>query len=131
MKIRIFNKIVDGVFNTRIHTEDWSELDKELMLKYGEPEINIGGEIEFTNTASTQTTVTLNTVYKRIMTESPFVQKFDARDFGGVEDFSQGIKNAKTLASLWSASIEDRIIEQIQTLRSREVPYSTETVTEY
>lgn len=53
MKIRIFKKLVDGVFHVRVQTEDWSERDRCLMVKYGEPELNLGGtfvheDVQFT-----------------------------------------------------------------------------------
>ena len=45
MKIRKFFEIEDGVYICIIKTEDWSENDSNLMLRFGEPEIDVGGEI--------------------------------------------------------------------------------------
>jgi hypothetical protein len=46
MKIRTFKEIEDGVYKVKIHAEDYSELERELMASYGEPEINTGGYYE-------------------------------------------------------------------------------------
>lgn len=84
MKIRIIKKLVDSVFNVRIQTEDWSEHDRMLMVKHGEPEINLGGTFRAepdTCSEESQFDFILDDVYARVMTESPFTQKFDTRDF--------------------------------------------------
>jgi len=46
MKIRTFKEIENGVYKVKIHAEDYSELENELMANYGEPEINTGGYYE-------------------------------------------------------------------------------------
>lgn len=46
MKIRTFKEIEDGVYKVKIHAEDYSERERELMANYGEPEINTGGYYE-------------------------------------------------------------------------------------
>ena len=45
MKIRKFFEIEDGVYICIVKTEDWSENDSNLMLRFGEPDIDVGGEI--------------------------------------------------------------------------------------
>lgn len=131
MKIRIFKKLVDNVFYVRVQTEDWSENDVQLMVKYGEPEINLGGTIVYTPTCSSDSDsdpsdipVKLDDVYVRIMTETPFTHKFDVRDFGCVAD-------AQTVASEWASGLERTIISKVSDLRSKAEFFATEEITEY
>lgn len=139
MKIRIFKRIVDGVFDVRIQTEDWSQHDIDLMVKYGEPEVNLGGRLEYmpdeasmasASSASSSgspeepVVVDLDDCYVRVMTESPFTYKFDSRDYGGID-------NAKALASLWAAQVEDRIVEKVRGLREKDSFIATEEIMEY
>lgn len=132
MKIRVYNKIVNGVFDVTIHTEDWSCNDQDLMRKYGEPEINLGGTFILTDSETEEPLkVTLDDFFVRVMSETPFNRKFDTRDFGGLEDFSEGLKKAKSIAQLWTSTIEDRIVEQLRLLRDKDTTYTTETVTEF
>lgn len=134
MKIRVIKKLYDGVFESRIHTEDWSELDRELMVKYGEPEINLGGEIPYVLRNDEQSSdsssdpgkyIVLDDVYARIMTESPFVRKFDSRDFDG------GVDEAMAAAAAWAFEIEARILEKVRLLREKDTFFTTEEITEY
>lgn len=133
MKIRVFKKLVDNVFHVRVQTEDWSENDVSLMVKYGEPEINLGGSITYTPTCSSDSgsdsdpsdvTIKLDDVYVRIMTESPFTHKFDVRDFNCVAD-------AQTVASVWTSGLERTIISKVSDLRSKAEFFATEEITEY
>ena len=138
MKIRIFKRIVDSVFDVRIQTEDWSQHDIDLMVKYGEPEINIGGEIEYVpvNTAADGSssssasspggteTLLLDDNYVRIMTESPFTYKFDSRDYDGMD-------NARQIAFAWASAIESRIVDKVRALRDRDSFLATEEIMEY
>jgi len=126
MKIRIIKKLIDNVFDVRIYTEDWSENDRELMIKYGEPEINIGGVIVFPKEGSPDlVTVEFDDVYERIMTESPFTRKFDARDY------SDSIDEAKAVAVAWANHIESIIIASVRDLREKDTFFTTEEITEY
>jgi hypothetical protein len=131
MKIRIFKRIVDGVFDVRIQTEDWSQHDIDLMVKYGEPEINLGGEIAYvpvnvegSSSSGGTETVLLDDNYARIMTESPFTYKFDSRDYDGVD-------NARQIASAWASEIEARIADKVRMLRDKDTFFNTEEIMEY
>lgn len=127
MKIRIFKTLSDGVFTARVHTEDWSQNDTSAMVKYGEPEISLGGDIPLSiedSSSSGDQTITLDDVHARIMSESPFVQKFDSRDYGGTDV-------ARLLASTWASMIEKRIADAVVELRAKDDFFVTEEVTEY
>ena len=126
MKIRIFKKLQNGVFDVRIQTEDWSENDKNLMVRYGEPEISLGGTFvpeASPSDSSSREELEFPTVYARVMTESPFTQKFDARDCGSVSA-------ARSVAQQWASLIEERIAEVVSELRSKNDSFTTEEITE-
>jgi hypothetical protein len=132
MKIRILKKLIDGVFDVRIQTEDWSENDVRLMVKYGEPEVNLGGVLVIPPTADASspgssdepTEVELDVCYARVMSESPFTYKFDSRDYGGID-------GARTVASAWASMIESRLVDQIRILRDKDSFFTTEEIMEY
>lgn len=136
MKIRIFKRIVDSVFDVRIQTEDWGQHDIDLMVKYGEPEINIGGEIEYvpvnavadgsssSSSSGGTATLLLDDNYARIMTESPFTYKFDSRDYGSMD-------NARQIAFAWASTMESRIVDKVRALRDRDSFLATEEIMEY
>lgn len=119
MKIRKLKRILDSVVHVCIYTEDWSENDRSLMVKFGEPEISLGGTF-----SSDTTSVTLDDVHARILTEVPFTRKFDARDLGSIAD-------AKLVANAWGDAVENRIISEVDTLRSKDNFFTTEEITEH
>ena len=128
MKIRIFKKLQNGVFDVRAQTEDWSENDKQLMVKYGEPEICLGGTFAPNEGSSSDDEdnpeIIIPNTYARVMTESPFTQKIDSRDCNG------SISNAQAIARLWASTIEDRIAEVVSELRTHNDSFTTEEVSE-
>ena len=46
MIIRTFKELEDSLYKVKIHTEDFRQNDTDLMINFGEPEINIGGYYE-------------------------------------------------------------------------------------
>ena len=102
MKIRSYKKLEDGVYVVSVHTEDWSEAEKSLMAKYGEPSIDIGGtfSVEYLE-------FTLPTQLVRVMSESPFTQRFDSRDN----------VDAEARALLWQQTVVGRITDTVVSLR--------------
>ena len=126
MKIRIFKKMENGVFAIRIHTEDWSENDRGLMKKYGEPSINLGGSSDSSSSSSSsdEPEFQFDDVYVRIMTESPFVRRFDSRDYGSAN-------SARETGNLWSSVVESRIADAVAELRAKDEFFNTEEITEY
>lgn len=113
MKIRTFFILSNDKYRVSVYTEDWSEGDNELMVKYGEPQIDIGGSFS-------DPTFTLPSVLKNIKTESPFAEQFDARDTSAA--------TAKARAQRWASDIADRIETAVGTLRGNDDDYSGETV---
>lgn len=123
MKIRILKRLVNGTFNICIQTEDWSEQDRTLMVKYGEPEIDLGGEFTYTD-EDDEKIVTLDSNYVRIFSESPFTRKFDSRDYGSTD-------SAKQISTAWSTAIEERIATAVMNLRAQDEFMTTEEISEY
>lgn len=114
MKARIFQQLENDVYQVTIVTEDWSELDKQLMVKYGEPEINLGGEFDGPYSMS----FTLSDNFVRIMSESPFVGRFDSRDYADAED----------RALTWKTTVMERLTSAVTTLRDLADTFSKEEV---
>ena len=48
MKIRVFCNMINSVYKVTFLTEDWSCSDIELMVQYGEPDVNLGGDVTYT-----------------------------------------------------------------------------------
>lgn len=127
MKIRIFKKLQNGVFDVRVQTEDWSENDRGLMVRHGEPEIDLGGAFVpngETSDSSSKDAIAIPTVYARVMTESPFTHKFDTRDFNG------SVQVALAVAQLWASAIECRVTSAVLALRAKDDKFTTEEVSE-
>lgn len=121
MKIRTFKKLEDDVYRVSIYTEDWSEGDTLLMQKFGESEIDIGGEFG-DGVGSVPPAFTLDSDLKRIKTDSPFAAAFDARDCGPTD--------AKSFANIWAAEIADRISDAVVVLRAAVDGFTAESVEE-
>ena len=115
MKIRTFKSVENGVYKTIIRTEDWSQLDKELMSKYGEPEVNAGGTIVSQYSGAD---LVLPDFYVGVMSESPFSKLFDSRDYD----------DADVRAATWAAHMAHSIREAVQTLRESYDGFTTEEV---
>ena len=115
MKIRSFNTLANGVYQVAIYTEDWSESDKQLMIKYGEPSVDIGGsflgDVPYLD-------FTLSSKLVLIMSETPFTQRFDSRDFADAED----------RANHWKSTIVDRLSGAIAILRTGDDTFTKEEV---
>lgn len=146
MKIRIFTSLKNGVYHARIHTEDWSENDRELMKKYGEPEINLGGFFSYSDVQDwgswnnnsggdaknkklsgkksevsfTDDGFRLDDNYARIMTESPFTQKFDIRNILELvnSDYAEAQFLTQEMIYVWTRIIRDRIFQAVADLKN-------------
>lgn len=212
MKIRTFKFINNNVYRSSIYTEDWSQKEKDGVHKFGDPEINLGGEFciwpavtgthtsvdvrdyivddtknqgttldfysmdlvgrvvhnitqdfwgEVSGWGDDPTTVifvssdsgnewnfgdayevmavcfVLPNRYRRLMSDSPFKQSFDARTYDAVlelEDESvyvvpQHYKPvAKLMSEAWSTEIAKRIGASVAELRAKIDGYTEEEV---
>ena len=133
MKLRVFQRLIDNRFEVRVETEDWSAGDVELMGKFGEPEIDVGGTVTYLYSGSSSSSgssgsgssrqKTFDTQYVRIMTRFPYVRTFDGRDYDSLEE-------AKIVGVAWKELAANRIEAAVKTLRSQDLAFQTEEVTE-
>lgn len=102
MKIRTNQTLADRKYTVVIATEDFSELEEELMKNYGEPELNVGGTVGIA-------------VYpddlRNLKTGSPFRFVADGRDYALDSD-------AQTAAEEWQAEMLVRIKALMDALRA-------------
>ena len=112
----------NGVYRIILLTEDWSEGDRELMARFGEPEINVGGEVNYIIDGETKTR-TLGDEYVRLLRGFPYQRGFDARDYASVEE-------AVALGVAWKEMVLSRIDAAILRLRDKAAPLPTEEVSE-
>lgn len=122
MKKRVLRDMDNGVYRIILLTEDWSEGDRELMARFGEPEINVGGEVNYIIDGETKTR-TLGDEYVRLLRGFPYQRGFDARDYASVEE-------AVSLGVAWKEMVLSRIDAAILRLRDKAAPLPTEEVSE-
>ena len=122
MKKRVLRDMDNGVYRIILLTEDWSEGDRELMARFGEPEINVGGEVSYIIDGETKTR-TLGDEYVRLLRGFPYQRGFDARDYASVEE-------AVALGVAWKEMVLSRIDAAILALRAQATPLPTEEISE-
>jgi hypothetical protein len=110
MKIRAFTNIIDSKYSVTIYTEDFSEGDKQLMIKFGEPSIDVGG---------TFTGFTLPNQLRSLAAGFPYTKFFDFRDNA----------SAATHAATFLTTIKTRISSAVSTLRANTDAFTSEDVT--
>lgn len=120
MKIRIFSDMVNGVYRITLLTEDWSQGDVELMVQYGEPEVNVGGSFEYLYEDEPKTK-DLGDQFVRLLHGFPFSIGFDSRDYDGEYGEAEAAGNA------WKDKVVSSIRAKVATMRSM-APLSTEEV---
>lgn len=114
MKLRKHFKLEGDIYKVTLVTEDWSELDMELMAKYGEPEVDFGGDFD----PITVPAFSLPSDLRKVMSESPFTEKFDKADFA----------DSETRAGTWETDISARITAAMATLRANTDSFTKEEV---
>lgn len=122
MKKRVFLNLDNAVFRVLIVTEDWSQGDIELMAQYGEPEINVGGEVSYLY-KNEQKSKTFGDEYVRVLHCFPYVKSFDSRDYDSVEE-------ARIIGNAWKDMVLERINYAVHDLRENNAQLPTEEVSE-
>lgn len=122
MKKRVFQDMDDAVFVVTICTEDWSEGDRDLIHQFGEPEVNVGGEVSYLFEDETKTK-TFGDLYMRVLHGFPYRRGFDSRDYSSYEE-------AVAVGRAWKEMVLDRIDASVLELRSHAAPLPTEEVAE-
>ncbi len=119
MKIRTFYRLEHGIYRVSINTEEWSENDIKLMEKFGEPELNIGGDITYQPEDQSIEPVTwhLDDEYRRIKSE-PISASFDSRD----------MPFAEKIANKWADQVIVAIAAAFRDLHQHVDEFTRETV---
>lgn len=143
MKKRVFREMDNAVYRIVVDTEDWSQGDVKLMEEFGEPEINVGGEIEYTFNGEIRT-IELGDEYVRVMHGFPYSRGFDSRDCDdpelqmpmakngdeGDECCTYKLEQAVAIGNAWKEIVLGRIDDAVMCLRTKRVPLPTEEVSE-
>jgi len=111
MKARTFKLLNNDIYQVSIYTQEWSQGDLDLIVKFGEPEIDLGGDF-------TVPTFTLPNDLAKIKSDSPFTVSFDVKDAA----------DAKDRANRWATDMITRLTSAIATLRGHSDDYSGEVV---
>ena len=115
MKIRVYSTAEQAVYVVTIRTEDWSEGDRLLMARFGQPTINLGGDF---STVMPYVEFELPDRYAQIMSDSPFTQCFDTRDHA----------DAEARATAWKTSTITKITDAIESMRAQDDDFTGEEV---
>jgi len=122
MKKRVLRDMDNAVYRIVISTEDWSQGDMELMARFGEPEVDLGGEIEYLYDGVAKTK-DFGHEFMRIMHGFPYAKGFDSRDYGSYEE-------AVAIGVAWKEKVLERIDTAVLNLRSKSTTLPTEEVSE-
>lgn len=102
-----------------VDTLKFSEADKQLIAKFGEPEINVGGSIEGPEIEGTSINYTLPDRYIKIRSGLPFTQEFDSKS-----EMFQDYTKEKALR--YQDAFTARYTTAIENLRSNQDSFSGE-----
>ena len=122
MKKRVLRDMDNGAYRIILINEDWSEGDRDLIARFGEPEINVGGEVSYIVGGETKTKV-LGDEFVHIFRGFPYSRGFDSRDYASVDE-------AIALGVAWKEMVLSRIDAAITALRANTSPLQTEEVSE-
>lgn len=122
MKKRVFLDMDNSVFRVVIETDDWSEGDLKLMDQYGEPEVNVGGEVQYMFEDETKTK-TFGDEYVRVLDGFPFMRGFDSRDY-------ESTGEARAIGVAWKELVLGRIDSAVMALRENVAQLPTEEISE-
>lgn len=144
MKKRVFSEMDDAVFRIVIDTEDWSQGDLELMEQFGEPEVNVGGSVDYVFGDEVKTKEFGNE-FVRVLHGFPYSRGFDSRDYGDYESsgssgssessdpyssFDRRVSEAVAVGNAWKETVLRRLDNAVLDLRANHTPLPTEEVSE-
>jgi hypothetical protein len=109
--------IRDGVYTVSLRVVDFSQNDILRLDSFGQPEIPLGGTFPGP--------FTLPARFARLVSDQPFVAKFDFRD----EDSETPHEDARAKGDAWAAEVVERIESAMTTLRSYDVTFVREELT--
>ena len=113
-------KMDDSVFRVVVNTEDFSQDDLRLMCQYGEPDVNVGGDVTYDFNEESKTKY-LGDQYVRILHGFPYAFGFDSRDYDGIDE-------AIAAGTAWKENIKSRIRAAMEDLRAKSKVLPSEEV---
>lgn len=111
MKLVFTKTLAANIYTVNLAIEDVEETDTDLFADFGEPTVNIGGEIK----SGANTLATLPANFRKIVTQMPVIIRFADKDY------SDG---AKAVAEAWILTIESRINAEVTALRAKSDDFS-------
>lgn len=104
MKIRVYKRIRDNVYDVLVRTAEWSQSDVELFREFGEPEVDVGTDG--------------HPRFAKVMTGFPVLGSFHD---GSAEE-------AETLATAWKDEVVARVKAAVEAQRQLKDQFSGEEV---
>lgn len=115
-KFRTYRTIENDVWKVTFINDSMSEADRDLMEKFGEPEINLGGTY-----GSSPNQFTLPDKYAKIRSDFPYTAEFDAND-------TPFDTNTGTKVSSYETGVITKITDALTTLRTNSDSFTGEQV---
>lgn len=106
MKLVFTKTLTNNVYNVVLTIEEVEATDTDLFADFGEPTINIGGEIK----SGVTTLATLPANFRKVVSQMPVTVRFADKDYAN---------NAKAIAEAWVLTIEGQINTAMTTLRGK------------
>jgi DMSO/TMAO reductase YedYZ molybdopterin-dependent catalytic subunit len=108
----VFTKtLLNNIYTVNLAVEEVEDTDTALFADFGEPSINIGGEIK----SGATTLATLPANFRKVVSQMPVVMRFADKDYSN---------NAKAVAEAWVLTVEGRINTEMTTIRAKTDDFS-------
>ena len=121
MKINTTISVINNRYRVSIRTYDPTSLENDLLHEYGEPLVEVGGNVTGSATregeSATNVDFDLPTEQRRMITDFPLTRYFDLED-----DSDADVK-----AKVYAGEIETRITSALSTLKSNTSDFTGET----
>ncbi|MDK2600528.1 hypothetical protein QO179_23830 [Bacillus stercoris] len=105
MKVLFTKELENNVYSVTVEISDVAVTDTDLFHDFGQPMINLGGEIK---DQMGNISITMPSNMKRLTDQFPVTVKFSDLQYNN---------NAKNVANAWIFTVEQRISEAMNELR--------------
>ena len=130
MKKRVFSTMDNAVYRIVVDTEDWSQGDIELMDQFGEPEVDVGGSVDYMFDGEVRTKE-FGHEYIRILHGFPYSRGFDSRDYGtDAQSTGDRCDEAVAAGNAWKDKVLRLLDTEVESMRAMHAPLPTEEVSE-
>jgi hypothetical protein len=113
MKLVFTKTLTNNNYGIELSVTEVAEEDTALFNDFGEPSIDIGGEIK--DAAGTNVLATLPSNYRKVLSQMPVTIRFADAQYNG---------NAKTVAEAWIRAIEARTNTVMTAIRMKSDDFS-------